>query len=73
MKCRDVGPLDADILLIGEAPGREEEAAGIPFIGQAGKLLKNMCSSSGIDFSRFYFRKQHPIGFDSVWMINLVC
>lgn len=54
MKCRDIGPLDAKILIIGEAPGREEEACGMPFVGQSGKLLKNMCSTVGIDFNRCY-------------------
>ncbi len=33
------GPLDADVVLIGEAPGREEDASGRPFVGSAGKIL----------------------------------
>ena len=33
------GPLDADVFLIGEAPGREEDLAGSPFVGSAGKIL----------------------------------
>src|SRR2546430_14113616 len=33
------GPLDADVFLIGEAPGREEDAIGVPFVGSAGKIL----------------------------------
>jgi len=34
------GPLDASVLLIGEAPGREEDAQGRPFVGQAGRILE---------------------------------
>src|SRR5207247_9543081 len=33
------GRLDADVFLIGEAPGREEDLAGSPFVGSAGKIL----------------------------------
>jgi uracil-DNA glycosylase len=33
------GPLDADVFLIGEAPGRDEDASGRPFVGAAGKIL----------------------------------
>ena len=33
------GPFDAKVLLIGEAPGREEDASGRPFVGSAGKIL----------------------------------
>lgn len=54
MNCRDIGPLDARIMLIGEAPGAEEEKDGIPFIGQAGKLLKSMCYTAGIDYDKCY-------------------
>ena len=54
MLCKDIGPLDASIMLIGEAPGAEEERSGIPFVGQSGKLLKAMCGSSGINFDKCY-------------------
>ncbi len=37
-----VGDLNADWLLVGEAPGAEEDARGEPFVGPAGKLLDNM-------------------------------
>jgi len=37
-----VGNPEADILLIGEAPGREEDRTGIPFVGRAGQLLDKM-------------------------------
>src|SRR2546426_10475465 len=32
------GPLDANVFLIGEAPGREEDATGAPFVGSAGEI-----------------------------------
>lgn len=54
MRCRDVGPPDAKIVLIGEAPGAEEERAGIPFVGAAGLILKQMLSHSGIDYNQCY-------------------
>ena len=37
-----VGPLDADILLVGEAPGEEEEKEGKPFVGRAGQFMEKM-------------------------------
>ena len=33
------GPLDADLVFVGEGPGREEDAQGRPFVGSAGELL----------------------------------
>ena len=43
-----VGDRNADWLIIGEAPGAEEDAQGEPFVGQAGKLLDAMLSSIGL-------------------------
>jgi DNA polymerase len=40
-----VGDEQADWLLIGEAPGAEEDRLGEPFVGQAGKLLDNMLAA----------------------------
>jgi uracil-DNA glycosylase family 4 len=51
MICSDAGPHDAEIMLIGESPGEEEEQAGKPFVGAAGQMLKQMLSHSGIDFN----------------------
>jgi DNA polymerase len=45
-----VGRPDADILFIGEAPGRDEDLQGEPFVGRAGKLLDRMLAA--IDLSR---------------------
>jgi DNA polymerase len=40
-----VGDENADWMLIGEAPGAEEDRLGEPFVGQAGKLLDNMLAA----------------------------
>ena len=45
-----VGNGEADLMLIGEAPGRDEDLKGIPFVGRAGQLLTLMLRS--IDLSR---------------------
>ena len=43
-----VGDEAADWLIVGEAPGAEEDARGEPFVGQAGRLLDNMLASIGL-------------------------
>jgi DNA polymerase len=43
-----VGNPNAEWMLIGEAPGAEEDARGEPFVGQAGRLLDNMLASIGL-------------------------
>lgn len=42
------GKTNAPIMLIGEAPGAEEDASGIPFVGRAGKLLNTLLEDCGI-------------------------
>jgi len=44
----------AKYFLIGEAPGREEDKAGIPFVGQAGKRLNQLLELSQIDINDCY-------------------
>jgi uracil-DNA glycosylase len=44
-----VGDKKADWLIIGEAPGENEDLQGEPFVGQAGKLLDNMLKALGLD------------------------
>jgi uracil-DNA glycosylase family 4 len=44
------GNPNADVMLIGEAPGAEEDKQGIPFVGRAGKLLDDILKA--INFSR---------------------
>ncbi len=43
-----VGDREADWLVIGEAPGADEDAQGEPFVGQAGKLLDQMLAAIGL-------------------------
>lgn len=43
-----VGDTQADWLIVGEAPGAEEDRQGEPFVGQAGKLLDAMLASIGL-------------------------
>lgn len=43
------GPLDAAIVLIGEAPGAEEERAGQPFVGPSGAALDVWLATAGLD------------------------
>ncbi|MDA1168723.1 MAG: uracil-DNA glycosylase [bacterium] len=42
------GNPDADILIIGEAPGKKEDETGVPFVGAAGKLLTLLLESIGM-------------------------
>ncbi len=44
-----VGNLAADILVIGEAPGADEDRQGEPFVGRAGQLLTQMLRAIGLD------------------------
>ena len=41
------GARDADLLIIGEAPGAQEDRQGLPFVGPAGKLLDRMLAAIG--------------------------
>ena len=42
------GNPDADVMVIGEGPGREEDRTGLPFVGRAGQLLDRMLASIGV-------------------------
>lgn len=42
------GPVDARILIVGEAPGAEEEREGRPFVGASGRLLTSLLASAGL-------------------------
>lgn len=44
-----VGKADADVLIIGEAPGEDEDEQGEPFVGHAGQLLSAMLQAIGLD------------------------
>ena len=43
-----VGNANAGLMFIGEAPGRDEDAQGIPFVGRAGQLLTKMIEAIGL-------------------------
>lgn len=46
-----VGNPDADLMLVGEAPGYHEDRQGLPFVGRAGKLLDELLESIGLERS----------------------
>ena len=48
------GNPDADIVLIGEAPGKKEDEQGLPFIGASGRFLNEMLSAAGMDREDVY-------------------
>jgi DNA polymerase len=48
------GPKDAPIMLVGEQPGDEEDLAGKPFVGPAGRLLQRAFDDAGIDPAAVY-------------------
>lgn len=48
------GPLDAEIMLVGEQPGDQEDLQGHPFVGPAGKVLDEALAEAGIDRGRVY-------------------
>lgn len=49
-----VGNRNADIMFIGEAPGRSEDAEGIPFVGAAGKHLDKFLKAAGLERDDVY-------------------
>jgi len=46
------GNPEARLMVIGEGPGAQEDASGLPFVGRAGQLLDQMLASVGIDSDR---------------------
>ena len=49
-----VGDPKARLMFVGEAPGRDEDAQGVPFVGRAGKLLTKIIESIGLDREQVY-------------------
>ena len=49
-----VGSTQAEIMLIGEGPGANEDEQGIPFVGKAGQLLDSMLAIIGLDRTMVY-------------------
>lgn len=48
------GPADADVVFIGEAPGKNEDIQGKPFVGAAGKFLNEMLGTIGMQREDVY-------------------
>jgi uracil-DNA glycosylase family protein len=48
------GRATADVMLIGEQPGNDEDLVGRPFVGPAGRLLRDALKEAGIDHDRTY-------------------
>jgi len=48
------GSVDGDIVFIGEAPGKNEDLQGLPFVGAAGKFLDEMLASIGLERKDVY-------------------
>lgn len=59
------GPVPAELVLIGEAPGQNEDRLGRPFVGQAGQLLDQSLESVGLNRAKTYITnlvKYRPSG-----------
>lgn len=54
------GNPEARIMLVGEAPGRDEDIEGLPFVGRSGKLLDLMLAAIGLDRSSVYIANVVP-------------
>jgi DNA polymerase len=50
----------ARIMFVGEAPGRDEDIEGLPFVGRSGKLLDRMIASIGLDRTKVYIANVIP-------------
>lgn len=48
------GNLDSEIVFIGEAPGKNEDLQGLPFVGAAGKFLNEMLAAAGLERKDVY-------------------
>jgi uracil-DNA glycosylase len=48
------GLLSSEVVLVGEQPGDQEDRAGVPFVGPAGKVLDRALTEAGIDRRRAY-------------------
>ena len=50
----------ARVMFVGEAPGRDEDIAGLPFVGRSGKLLDRMLAAIGLDRTTVYIANIVP-------------
>jgi uracil-DNA glycosylase family 4 len=58
--CFSDGNAGARLMIIGEAPGRDEDRLGVPFVGAVGQFLDLMLASIGLDRSRVYLTNFLP-------------
>lgn len=54
------GNPQAKVMFVGEAPGRDEDIEGLPFVGRSGKLLDRMIAAIGLDRSKAYIANVIP-------------
>jgi uracil-DNA glycosylase family 4 len=54
------GNPDAEIMLVGEGPGEQEDLQGKPFVGRAGQLLDRMLAAIGLDRTKVYIANMVP-------------
>lgn len=54
------GNPNADLMLVGEAPGRDEDLEGLPFVGRSGRLLDSMLAAIGLDRTSAYIANVIP-------------
>jgi uracil-DNA glycosylase family 4 len=54
------GNPQARVMFVGEAPGRDEDIQGVPFVGRSGQLLDRMLSAIGLDRSSVYIANVVP-------------
>ena len=54
------GNPEARIMLVGEAPGRDEDIQGLPFVGRSGQLLDRMLAAIGLDRTKVYITNVLP-------------
>jgi uracil-DNA glycosylase len=54
------GNPQAKVMFVGEAPGREEDIEGLPFVGRSGQLLDRMMAAIGLDRSNAYIANVIP-------------
>jgi uracil-DNA glycosylase family 4 len=54
------GNPEASVMLVGEAPGRDEDIQGVPFVGRSGQLLDRMLAAIGLDRRSVYIANVVP-------------
>ncbi len=59
------GPQNAKLMILGEAPGEEEDRQGLPFVGRSGKYLESLLKTAGINRKEVFITnavKHRPSG-----------